>query len=675
MPDPQSNSGPQRRLTLVVCLLLAALVFLVFGQTVRHQFVNLDDEDYVYQNPEVTGGLTGHGITWAFTHIYASNWHPLTWLSHMLDCQLYGLNPGWHHLTSVLLHAATAILLFLALQRMTAAPWPSAFVAAVFAVHPLRVESVAWISERKDVLSGLFFMLTLAAYVRYARNPFSLGRYLTVALCFGLGLLAKPMLVTLPFVLLLLDYWPLRRMPQTSNGPVPAALRLLLVEKLPLLLLSVASCLVTVRAQREAIATISQVPIALRIGNAIVSCGVYLVQMLLPLRLAPVYPLFADQLPLWKVGLASLFLVAITATAVVWRRKRPYFLVGWLWYAGMLVPVIGLLRVGNQAHADRYTYLPQIGIYLLVAWSAWDTLSPRRWGLPALRATSLIVIGACALCAMVQTSYWRDSITLWSHTLSCTSRNYAAYNNLGGALFEQGQTAPAIDDYQKALDIQPDFLEARYNLAAALNSLGRYTEAVSEYRKAMDIAPNNAEAHNNLATALLQQGDLASAIAQYQEAVRIKPDYAEARYNLANAFVSAGHLEDAIGQYREAVRIKPDYAEAQGNLGNALLQVGSLQEAMAHAQTAAQLAPDNPTMHINFANALARIGRNDDAITQYNAALRLAPDSVVGHFNLGNALLHAGQTQDAIAQYKEALRLQPGFAPAEKKLAQLLGSP
>ena len=641
---------------------------MVFGQTLHHEFVNLDDEDYVYENPTVSRGLTSYGITWAFTHTYASNWHPLTWISHMLDCQLYGLNPGGHHLTSVLLHAATAILLFLVLRQMTGALWASAFVAAVFAIHPLRVESVAWVSERKDVLSGLFFMLTLAAYVRYARGTFSPGRYLMVVLCFAMGLMAKPMLVTLPFVLLLLDYWPLGRMLRT-------ALRPLVVEKIPLLVLSIASCAVTIPAQGEAVAPISRVPIALRLGNAAISYVAYLGQMVFPIRLAPVYPLFADELTTWKIGLALVFLAGVSTAAILLRRNRPYLLVGWLWYVGMLAPVIGLVQVGNQARADRYTYLPQIGVYLLVAWAARDALYSRRRGPLILGVASLSVIAALMVCATIQTSYWRNSTSMWTHALSCTSRNYAAHNNLGGALFERGQAAKAIDEYQRALEIEPDFLEARYNLAAAYNSLGRHVEAIAQYQKAVEIAPNSAEAHNNLARALFQQGQLAEAIDQFQQALRIKPDDAVARYNLGNALILQGQLGDAIAQYKEAVRVKPDYAEAHGNLGNALLQVGNLQEAIAHAEKAAQLAPDNPTMRINLANALTQAGSNDDAIAQYNAALRLAPDSVVAHFNLGNSLLRTGRTQDAIAQYQEALRLQPGFAPAERKLAQLLSSP
>ena len=351
---------------------------MVFGQTVRHEFINCDDDQYVYENPQVARGFTAQGIVWAFTHFHSANWHPLTWLSHMLDCQLYGLNhPGGHHLTNVLLHAASAILLFLVLRQMTGDLWPSAFVAALFAIHPLHVESVAWVAERKDVLSGLFFMLTLAAYVGYARRPFSLLRYLLVTVLFALGLMAKPMLVTLPFVLLLLDYWPLGRIgaavpqsPQQARLPRQSslALRRVLLEKLPWLVLTAASCVVTRFAQQTALVSTERLPLPSRIANALVSYVAYLGQFFYPVGLAVLYPYPQSTLPIWKIVGALLLLVGISLAVLACRRKCPYLLVGWLWYLGMLVPVIGLVQVGDQSMADRYTYLTQIGLYIALAW-------------------------------------------------------------------------------------------------------------------------------------------------------------------------------------------------------------------------------------------------------------------------------------------------------------------
>ncbi len=458
-----------------VCVLLAAAVMLVFGQTLRYGFVNIDDQQYVLWNNEVRGGLTLPGVRWAFTSNHGFNWHPLTWLSHMADCQLYGPHAdpglseidtgqraagcipyarfaGGHHLTSVLLHAANAILLFLVLWRMTGSLWPSAFAAALFALHPLRVESVAWVSERKDVLSGFFFLLTLAAYVGYARRQFSLGRYLAVAVLFALGLMAKPMLVTLPFVLLLLDYWPLGRTPisrwdgsctaspgaavqlppQPGSFPQQTWLRLI-VEKLPLLALSAGSCAATIWAQRRAILANQRIEFPLRLANAVASLVGYLTQWLHPANLAVMYPYPLSGVAAGRVAMAALLLAAISSAVLIARRRYPCLLVGWLWYLGMLVPVIGLVQVGSQAMADRYTYLPQIGLAVAVTWLAAGLLAARpRWRLPCAAVASLVLL-ALIVCTSLQTSCWHDSKTLWSHALECTSDNWIAHHGLGCA--------------------------------------------------------------------------------------------------------------------------------------------------------------------------------------------------------------------------------------------------
>jgi hypothetical protein len=381
---------------VAICVLLAAITWLVFGQTLRYQFVNYDDDYYVFKNAQVTRGLTLEGIVWAFTHVHSSNWHPLTWISHMLDCQFCGLNPGGHHLTNVLLHAATAILLFLILRQMTGTLGRSAFVAAVFAIHPLRVESVAWVAERKDVLSGLFFMLIVGAYVRYARAPWSLLRYGLVVLLFALGLMCKPMLVTVPFVLLLLDYWPLNRL-ATQRDQKGKHLRIrqrLVLEKLPLLGLSLASCVVTLFAQRDSMAPVARVSMPLRLGNAVVSYTDYLRQMFWPADLAVLYPWDATRLGPSNILPSIVLLAGISATVFILRRRR-YLVTGWLWYIIMLVPVIGILQVGNQARADRYTYLPQIGLYLLLTWSAVELCA--GWRHRRVVLTSLASVILCSV--------------------------------------------------------------------------------------------------------------------------------------------------------------------------------------------------------------------------------------------------------------------------------------
>ncbi len=585
-PDAFNRYAP-----LAVCTFLLVAVVLAFGQTVGFGFVNYDDDAYVYENPYVQQGLTSDAFSWAMSSSQASNWHPVTWLSHMLDCQLYDLHAGGHHATSVLLHAITAILLFLVLRSMTGDLWPSAFVAAIFAVHPLRVESVAWVAERKDVLSGLFFMLTLGAYLAYVRRPFSLARYLTVVLLFVLGLMAKPMLVTLPFVLLLLDYWPLGRI----TFPLPSKdrfsiLRRLIIEKVPLLLLSVFSCVITSLVQTEAIVQLDKLPLTLRIENALVSYVTYLGQFFCPMNLAVLYPHPGTDLPTWKVAASLLLLLAISWGVLAWRRKLPYLLVGWLWYLGMLVPVIGLVQVGSHAHADRYTYLPQIGLCIALAWGG--AYVARSW--PDRRlvfgATSAMAVAVLIGCAWHQTTFWRDSQTLWTRALACTSGNYLAHVSLGNDLRTHGLIGDAVTQYEAALKIHPDCAQAYCNLGAALTLLGKPDQAVQCLQRALKIVPSYVDARVNLGEALSKLGRIEDAVEQYQQALKVDADCVEAHYNLGVARARQGRLDDAMAQYEEALRIDPNCTEAHANLGASLEQQGRIGEAMAHYQKAFALA-------------------------------------------------------------------------------------
>ncbi len=593
-----------------VCLFLAAIIWVVFGQTLRYGFVNYDDNLYVYENLAVTRGLNLKGVEWALTHVVCANWHPLTWVSHMLDCQFYGLNPGGHHFTNVLLHTATAILLFLVLRRMTGFLWRSAFVAAVFAIHPLRVESVAWVAERKDVLSGLFFMLTLWAYTRYVPSgqpsprfgtagkwqvtradstPSPVTRhpslfYCLVLLFFALGLMSKPMLVTLPFVLLLLDFWPLRRISEfgvrsselkNTLRPAPRAPQpsTLLLEKLPLFGLAVASCVVTIFAQHEALQSFEKFSLPVRLGNALISCLAYMRQMFWPAGLAVLYPFTVKGAGVSAVVLSLVLLGGISAGVFILRRRCPCFVTGWLWYLVMLAPVIGIVQVGAQARADRYTYLPQIGLYLLLTWGAADLCAGWRHRRMGLGGLATVILAALIFCARAQTACWRNSETLWTHTLACTSDNAIAQNNLGNALLKLGRGDAAIVQFQKALEIKPDF----------------------------------AEAHNNLGNVRFQNGNVDEAIAQYQTALQINPDYAMARYNLGNALVKKGDLDGAIAQFQMALQINPDYAEAHNNLGYALIQKRSMDEAITHFQKALQINPGYADARKNLSNALIQI--------------------------------------------------------------------
>ena len=622
-----SNDHRPRLLILYLCVGLALITSVAFFPALQNNFVNFDDHTYVYENPKVVAGLTRSGITWAFTHFHSSNWHPLTWLSHMLDCQLYGLNAGGHHFTSALLHAVVVILLFIVLQKMTGAVWRAAFVAAVFAIHPLRVESVAWISERKDILSGLFFMLTLAAYVKHARAP-SVGRYLVVVLLYAFGLMCKPMLVSLPLVLLLLDYWPLRRFTDLSSA------RRLFIEKLPLIGLTAVSCLVTLFAQRSTTASIEQVPLVWRTGNAAVACMIYIVQMAWPIDLAPYYPHPVFYLPTWQIVLAIIALISISTAAVFWRRERPYVFTGWFWYLIMLIPVIGIVQVGSQAHADRYTYLPQIGLYVLVSWSAAHLVARRRAGLPILTAAAAIVLLSLTWIARAQVRYWHDSETLWKHSLAVTEANPYPYYGLGELHLARGETNKAIAEFRMALHLRPKSPYAHDVLGFALTKAGQLDEAADHLNAAIRILPNHPMAHLHLGNALLQKGQTNDAIKEFEHELALQPDHAPARCNLAIALLNQGKLNQAIVQYEKTIELRPDYAEAYYGLGNCYLEQGDPEKAATQYERALKLSPRLVEARNNLATILCQKGEIDRAISELEEAIRIQPDNIDALNNL-----------------------------------------
>jgi tetratricopeptide (TPR) repeat protein len=629
---PASSAVPANRWTVPgICVCLAAISLAVFGQTFRHEFVNFDDDGYVYENALVSRGLEVKGIEWAFTHSLKANWHPLTVISHMLDCQLYGLHAGGHHLTNVFLHTAAVILLFLVLREMSGALWRSAFVAAVFAIHPLRVESVAWVAERKDVLSGVFFMLTLWAYVRYVRRPFSILRYLWVAFLFTLGLMSKPMLVTLPFVLLLLDYWPLRRFAESPGGKkVSSIRRALIVEKIPLLLLSAAGCVTALLAQKHALVSVREVSLPLRVGNAMVSCVAYLGQMVYPAGLGAFYPFPWHGLPLHEVALSLVLLASLSAAVLFWRRGRPYLVVGWLWYLGMLVPVLGLVQAGAQSRADRYTYLPQIGVCLMVAWLSADLFAGWRQRRLWLGGIGALVIVVLIVRARTQTGYWHDSESLWNHTLAVTEENDVANNNLANVLLQKGQTDEAIARYRKAMEIRPDYVDAHNGLGFALLQKGEVDEAMGQFREALNTQPAAAGVHNNFGMALLQVGRVDEAIIHFQKALETDPDLADTHNNLGVALLRRGQVEAAIAHYQRALEIKPDYAGADNNLAWVLAtfpeaSVRKGARAVELAQQADRLSGGGSLVILRtLAAAYAEAGRFSDAIETAGRALQLA---------------------------------------------------
>jgi protein O-mannosyl-transferase len=649
---------------LGICGLLVLAVVLVFGRTARHEFVNLDDKDYVYENPHVLGGLTIGAVRWSLTNSYSANWHPLTWISHMADWQFYGDQAGGHHVTSVVLHAAAVVWLFLVLLRMTGGLWPSTVAAAIFAVHPQHVESVAWVAERKDVLSGLLFVATLAAYVRYATRP-GWGRYAIVVLCYALGLAAKPMLVTLPFVLLLLDFWPLgrvsgtRRVPSQVSGTrrVPLAAEeptqtahgvcLILIEKLPLFVLSAASCAVTIWAQGQVAAFRAGGGLAWhwRAGNAAVSYAAYLAQALWPAGLAVYYPHPGSKLPPWQVLVATGVLLGISAACIAWARKRPYLIVGWLWYLGMLVPVIGLVQVGAQGRADRYMYLPQIGLSLMVVWGAADlakSISGWRWQRLVCGAAAGGVVLLLAGCAWRQTAYWHDSAALWNHTLKCTANNHYAHNNLGNVLIAAGLVDDARRHYERAVKINPDYAEAHNNLARVLERLGQSDDAIGHYQEALSLNPDDPITCNNVGAVLLGRGRLAEAEEFFRKAAKINPDYAEAHHNLGLALRLQGKPAEAVGQLREAVVLRPNHVSMLKQLAWALatcpeasLRDGA--EAVGLAQRAARLSQErDPAVLGTLAAAYAEAGRFAEAAQTARRAADLAAaqhnDRLAGFF-------------------------------------------
>lgn len=558
-----SETAPKSsaRDTAWICVFLVLIVVVVFGQTAGFPFVNYDDTVYVTDNPMVKAGLTIRGFLWALHFGEIGHWHPLTWLSHMLDCQMFGLWAGGHHITNVALHAAATVLLFFALREITGRLWRSAFVSALFAIHPLRVESVVWIAERKDVLSGFFFMLTLLAYARYAARP-SRAAHAWVTAVFALGLLCKNTLVTLPFVLILLDWWPLRR-------NVPLGRRLL--EKIPLFLLTAGSCVMTFLAP-EKLPESDRLHLYARLGNAIVSCAIYLRQMFCPTSLAVPYPNPVGGWPTIDVLLAFLVLATITVLAVSCRMTRPYLLTGWLWYLGMLVPTSGIVQISYYSHADRYTYLPGIGIAIAVTWLVADWTANWKHRKVFLGATMASVLGALIICASIQTQYWESSENLWTRSLACTRDNYIAEYNMGVTIYAEGREDEAIGHLRNALKIHPDYPEACNNLGIALKRRGDLDEAIILYEKAVKLDPGYGLAFYNLGIALQQKGKIDDAIGAYEKALQILPGVASIHNNLGDALLKKGDLDEAIVQFQKAVEIDPGLAIASHNLDHALAQ-------------------------------------------------------------------------------------------------------
>ncbi len=660
--------------SILVAAALVLITLLLYWPVHRYEFLNFDDTDYVTKNPIVQAGLTVKGVFWAFQTTYASNWHPLTWLSHMLDCELYGLTPGGHHLTNVFLHLANTLLLFALLRRMTGALWPSALVAALFAWHPLHVESVAWVSERKDVLSTFFGLLALLTYGFYAERP-GWKRYTLTLLAFILSLLAKPMLVTLPFLLLLLDFWPLERSAEcgvrSAESGGSGRLRLwqkLVLEKAPFFGLSLISCVVAFLAQKSggSLASMTRLPLGERAANAAVAYASYLWQTIWPLELAVFYPH-----PLHSSGakVMAALMVLLAVSVVVFLSRRAYLVMGWLWYLGTLVPVIGLVQVGDHARADRYTYLPLVGIFIGVVWAATELAAARpSWRRP-LQASAVCVSALLALGTRFQLSHWKASESLFQRALVVTDNNYIAHNNLGNVLDLSGRHEAARRHYEETLRIRPDFAGTHYNLANVFAREGNIDGALRHYRTAIELQPDYADAHYNLGVLLANRGQADEAIEHHRTALRSRPAFAEAHNSLGNLLFRQGKLDEAIASYRGALQARPSYLDALLNLALALKQAGKKTEALHQYAEAARLHPESPRAHSDLAVALAQQGQFPAAERHFAEVVRLEPQNADAHYNLGNALFELGNYAAAELQYLQVLRLKPDDTAAQRKLA------
>lgn len=619
----------------LVCAVLAIAVFGVYYPVLGHPFVRLDDMTYVTQNPHVTEGLSLANISWAFTSSHSANWHPVTWISHMLDVQLFGLNPHGHHLTNLLIHTASSVLLLVLLATITRSLWKSALVAALFALHPTHVESVAWVAERKDVLSAFFCFLTLLLYSQYVKSSRPV-LYALALLSFLIGLMSKPMLVTLPVLMLLMDLWPLDRYRQEQGT---GGFLALLKEKIPFFLCSLASSAITIYAQSKggAVSELEVIPMAARVENALLSYVKYLWKTVWPTDLAVYYPL-PSTFSLAQVSAAFLTLVLLSAFVIRARRSHPYVAVGWGWYLVTLLPVIGIIQVGDQSMADRYSYLPSIGLFIILTWGISDLFKGVRQKKVLLAIAAGAVILTSSFLTRQQVGYWSDDITLFRHALQVTSNNYFVHHALGLSLADRGDTDAAIDEVKESLRIYRNNADAHISLGILLAKKGMLDMAIAEFRTGVLINPKDAEGHKYLGSALFQTADTEGAIQEFRKAVELDPDSADAHVRLAAVFASKGDLATAVSEYQAALRINPSDQHLHNGLGITLAKQGNIDAAIQEFKNAIALDNNDAVSHNNLGFALASIGDFDGAIQEYQAALRINPDSPQVRQSLAEAM-------------------------------------
>jgi tetratricopeptide (TPR) repeat protein len=641
--NPQSASGLFKLLTqpLWICVLLAVATVAVYWPAVGFDYVNYDDPTFVFTNPHVLGGLTWENVRWAFGAGLDGNWIPLTWLSYMLDVEWSGPTAAGLHLTNILLHAANTVLVFLLFRRLTGAHWPSAVLAGLFGLHPLHVESVAWVAERKDILSTLFWSLAVWMYARYAQKLVAgsmrwSNDYFLALVFFVLGLMCKPMVVTLPFVLLLLDYWPLRRIEPENMFIHRATLTRLICEKVPFFMLAASASALTifVQLQGRAMESLASRPVGMRIANALVAYARYLGKTFWPVDLTNPYPL-TRHWPWGQVLAAGALVLGLSVCAFLAARKRPYGLVGWLWFLGTLIPVIGLVQVGVQSMADRYTYIPLLGVFWIVVWAVADLIA--RWRLPGrfVALATLLVLGTCAARTRVQLDYWRDGESLFRHAIALTENNFVAFDSLGQALYNKGRLDEAVFYYLKALEIRPRYGNALTNLNDALIHIDILNTATNNQPALVQRSGTDyANAHNTLGLGLTMNGNLDDAITHFRKALLYDPDHVNARNNLGYALALQGRLDEAIGQCEQVLRRSPHHPKANNILGFALLKQERWDEAVAHLRESLHYEPDNVEAHFNLGQALAALGQRDEAIAHFKEVLRLAPNHRDAHEQL-----------------------------------------
>jgi tetratricopeptide (TPR) repeat protein len=664
----------RRKVTRWIAAGIAAATLVIFLPATRFEFTTYDDPDFVTANPTVQAGLTARGFKWVWHSEVARNWHPVTMLTHMLDCQLFGVKPGWPHLVNILLHAANAALLFLVLNRMTGALWRSAVVAGLFALHPLHVESVAWVAERKDVLSTFFWFLTLWAYARYAEavkvEKSNLKFYALAFVFLAIGLMCKPMLVTVPFVLLLLDYWPLERTKRVGFARLVA-------EKIPFMVLSAALCVVTYAIQRRggSVPSINNLPVSFRVENAFVSYARYFGKMFWPENLAALY-LRSGDWPGWEVALAAGLLVAVSSVAVWQRLRRPWLAVGWFWYVGTLVPVIGIVQAGMQTMADRYTYVPLIGLFIITAWGGWELAT--YWRVPRLAAG--VAVGALVVCAALtlhQLTYWKDSQTLFTRMIAATPNNYMAHYNLGNLCSRQGRIADAITNYEAALREEPNYADAHNNLGGILLDQKRYDEALVHYRAAVHTNPevthyfNLANALADAASARRDANQFAEAVAAFRQALQLKPNASEAHQNLGLTWQAQGSNGQAIAEFAQAARLDTNRVDSWTSLAASCAVQNRMPEAEAAFRQLVRLRPNDWGVYDNLGNALAAQNKFDESIPFYLTALKLNPNDYQTEFNLALTFLRQGRRAEAETHFRQALRINPNYNEAKRALEQM----